>query len=66
MGKPAEKDFERASKLLHSNALGYEEAVVCIRIMKAFLSDERIPCRQLNRFRHITNRYTITGQLESV
>lgn len=65
MGQPTEKDFERASKLLHTNVLEYSEAVVCIRMMKAFLRDEKIPCRQLNRFRHITNRYTMTGQLKS-
>lgn len=66
MGQPMEKDFERASKLLHSNVLDYGEAVVCIRMMKAFLRDEMIPCFELNRFRHIINRYTMTGQLESI
>ena len=65
MGQPREKDFEKASKLLRSNVLDYKEAVICIKIMKAFLHNEMIPCHLLNRFRHIINRCTFTGHLES-
>jgi len=64
MGQATEKDFERASRMLRSNVLDYREAVDCLRIMKAFLHEDMIPCRQLNQFRHIINRHAMTGQLE--
>ncbi|GEM_PF-3070017 len=57
MVKPTQKDFDKASEMLHSNRLDYDEAVVCIGILRAYLQDEFVSRSFLSRFRHLLDKY---------
>jgi hypothetical protein len=59
MVKPTEKDFDLAAKMLHSNVLDYDEAVDCLQIMRAFLSDEKVRKQKVFHCRHLRNLQTM-------
>lgn len=59
MVKPTEYDFNLAANMLHSNVLDYDEAVDCLQIMRAFLSDEKVRKQKVFHCRHLRNLQTM-------
>ena len=53
MGKPTERDYKVAVRMIHSSSLDYKTALICLQIMKAYVGDRKIPLGEINQFRLI-------------
>jgi hypothetical protein len=53
MVRPSDRDYQKAVKMIHSGQLNYESALLCMDVMKAYLTGQTIHLDDLNRFKHL-------------
>jgi len=53
MVRPTDRDYQKAVQMFHSGQLDYDSALLCMDVMKAYLTGQTIQLDDLKRFKHL-------------
>ena len=53
MVRPTDRDYQKAVNMLHFGHLDYDAALLCMDLMKAYLTGQPVRIDDLNRFKHL-------------